>query len=124
MSYRLLLVLKFMGVLTYAGGLTAAFLSDAPLTRRRAVHQIAAGGLLVTWLTGYALVTQSGQHPGGLGELWVSGGLGLSLVSYLALIHSVTHGSRTPLVFACAAGPLLLVVTLMVFRPTWTLLGR
>jgi hypothetical protein len=121
LTYRLLLVLKFVGVVLYGGGLIAGFAATVPADRKRAVHAIASPGLVLTWLAGYLLTTQL-ILP--LTELWILGGLVLSLVSQLALVHSVSRGRRTLGAFAAAFGPLLLVLGLMVFRPTWAQVGR
>lgn len=114
--YRFILVLKLVGVIAYAGGLAGAFFAEAPADRRRAVHAVASPALLVVWTTGYALTSQLGVA---LTELWVLGALVLSLGSVLALVHSVTRERRTPAAFAAAAIPLVAVLVLMVFRPTW-----
>jgi len=114
--YRLILLLKLVGVVAYAGGLAGAFLATAPGDRRRAVHAIASPSLFVVWITGYALTSLLGVA---LTELWVMGGLLLSLASLLALTHSVTRGRRTVAAFAMAAVPFVAVLGLMVFRPTW-----
>ena len=114
--YRLILLLKLVGVLLYAGGLIAAFVSTSLKERKRAVHAIASPGLVVTWVGGYLLTTQL-HLP--LTELWIIGGLVFSLISQLALVYSVSRDRRTVPAFLAAAIPLLLVVALMVFRPTW-----
>ena len=115
--YRLILLFKLIGVLLYAGGLIAAFVSTSPKERKRAVHAIASPGLVLTWAGGYLLTTQ--LHLS-LTELWILGGLVLSLVSQLALVHSVSRDRRTVPAFLAAAIPLLGVPALMVFRPTWS----
>ncbi|MDB4973864.1 MAG: hypothetical protein JWN48_2205 [Myxococcaceae bacterium] len=118
--YKAVLVLKLTGVLAFAGGFAAAFLASGLPERRRAVHGLASPALLLVWLTGYFLTTEL-QIP--LTELWILGALVLSLVSMLALVHSVSRDRRTRPVFLVAAIPLLLVLVLMVFRPTWATLG-
>jgi hypothetical protein len=47
------------------------------------------------------------------------GGLALSLVSQLALVRSVARDLRTRGAFFSAALPIVVVLWLMVFRPTW-----
>jgi hypothetical protein len=114
--YRLVLVLKFVGVLLYAGGLIASFVASSLAERRRAVHAVASPGLLLTWIAGY-LLTLEQQIP--LTEAWTLGGLFCSLASQLALVNSVSRDRRTPGAFLAAFVPLLAVLVLMVFRPTW-----
>ena len=115
--YRLLLVLKFLGVLGYAGGLVAAFVATAPAERKRAVHAIASPALLVTWVAGWLLADRLGVA---LTELWVLGGLVLSCVSLLALIRAARRPRSDRVAFATAAAPLVAVVVMMAFRPTWS----
>lgn len=114
--YRLLLVFKFVGVCAYAGGLVASFVATTHADRKRAVHSIASPGLLATWVAGYLLTTQVNVT---MTELWILGGLVLSLASQIALIRSLKSATRTVSAFAAAAVPLILVLALMVFRPTW-----
>ena len=115
--YRLILLFKLVGVLLYAGGLIAAFVATSLKERKRAVHAIASPGLVLTWAAGYSLTTQL-HLP--LTELWILGGLGLSLVSQLALVHGVSRDRRTVPALLATAIPLFLVLALMVFRPTWS----
>lgn len=119
-TYRLLLLCKFLGVVTYAGGLAGSFLASAPEERKRAVHLVASPGLLVTWAAGAALANLLGLR---LIELWLFGGFALSLISQLALVASVARGRRSLAALACSAGPLAGVLALMVFRPTWAQLA-
>src|SRR5262245_13953854 len=112
--YRLLLLLKFIGVALYAGGLVAGVVPSSLADRRRAVHRIASPGLVVVWIAGYLLV-RSLLLP--LTEAWILGGLVLSVVSQLALIRSVAGEVRSPVATGVAAGALLLILVLMVFRP-------
>lgn len=117
MTYsRVLLLVKLVAVLGYAGGLVAAFVSAAPAERKRAVHRIASPALLVVWLSG-VLLTMEQSVP--LTEAWIAGGLVLSLASQLALVHSVVRERRSAGAFLAAALPLAAVLYLMVFRPTW-----
>jgi hypothetical protein len=115
--YRLVLLFKLVGVLLYAGGLVTAFVSTSLKERKRAVHAIASPGLVLTWAAGYFLTTEL-HLP--MTELWIIGGLGLSLVSQLALVYSVSRDKRTVPALLAAAIPLFLVLALMVFRPTWS----
>lgn len=115
--YLPLLVLKFVAVLAYAGGLTARFVADGAAARRRAVHGIASPALVVVWLTGWGLTQVSGTP---LSELWVLAGLVLSLVSQLALVYGVARDVRALPAFVAATLPLLLVLLAMVYRPRWS----
>lgn len=116
-AYRLLLVLKFLGVLGYAGGFVAVFVSSSPVERRRAVHAIASPALLVTWLAGWLLADRLGIA---LSELWILGGLVLSCASLVALMRAARRPASDRIAFAMAAAPLVAVVVLMAFRPTWS----
>ena len=115
-TYRLLLLFKLVGVVIYAGGLVGSFVATSLADRKRAVHNVASPGLVVTWVAGYLLSTQVNVT---LMELWIVGGLLFSIASQLALVRSVARDQRTPAAFAAAAIPLFLVLALMVFRPTW-----
>jgi hypothetical protein len=120
-SYRLLLFIKFVAVAAYAGGVIASFVASAPKERSRAAHSIASPALLVVWITGYLL---SLQHGVSLAELWTAGGLSLSFFSQFALVYAVgKKGSRSPTAFALVAIPFVLVLFLMVYKPTWQTLG-
>lgn len=116
--YRLLLVLKLVSVLAYGGGLVAAFVASAPEERRRAVHKIASPALLAIWVTGYGLASMLGIS---LMELWLMAALVLSLASQIALVRAVSKDERSRADFWAATVPLVVVVMLMVFRPTWDL---
>jgi hypothetical protein len=114
---RVLLVIKLVAVLGYAGGLAAAFAPSSLAERRRVVHRVASPALLVVWLSG-VLLTLEQSIP--ITEAWIAGGLALSLASQLALVKSVTRDVRTPRAFLGAVLPLVAVIYLMVFRPTWS----
>jgi small neutral amino acid transporter SnatA (MarC family) len=116
LTYQLLLLVKFIGVVVYGGGLVAAFLSTSLPERKRAVHRVASPALLVIWVAGFFLTLELGVS---LLELWIIGGLVLSFVSQGALVRSVTRDTRSVSAFLFAACPLVLVLALMVFRPTW-----
>jgi hypothetical protein len=119
--YAVVLVFKFLGVLGYAGGLIAAFVSADPAERKRAAHRIASPCLLLTWFAGYFLVALRGPR---LFELWVVGGLVLSLASHLVLVTSVARGRRDARAFVGAVSPLVGVVILMASKLTWSALLR
>jgi hypothetical protein len=112
----LLLLVKLLAVLGYAGGLGASLLSRSLSERRRAVHSIASPCLAVVWLTGYVLTERLGV---GLGELWVLGGLAGSFVSLSAAIASL-HVPRPARAGAISALALATALALMVLRPTWS----
>ena len=114
--YRVILLIKLVGVLLYAGGLIGSFVATSLVDRKRAVHSIASPGLVITWTAGYLLTTQL-HLP--LTELWILGGIVLSLASQLALVYSVARDRRTASALVTSVGPLFLVLVLMVFRPTW-----
>ena len=114
--YRFILLIKFVGVLLYAGGLIGSFVATSLVDRKRAVHSVASPGLVITWSAGYLLITQL-HVP--LTELWILGAIVLSLVSQLALVYSVSRDRRTVGAFVMSGVPLFLVLVLMVFRPTW-----
>ncbi len=117
MTYRIILLVKFVGVLLFAGGMIGSFIATTPVDRKRAVHSIASPGLLITWIAGYLLTTQLGIP---LTELWILGGILLSLLSQIALSHSVAREPRHKAAVAVSLISLLLVLLLMVFRPTWS----
>jgi hypothetical protein len=118
MGYRFLLLLKFVGVALYAGGLIASFLTSDLQERKRAVHNVASPGLLLIWVVGYLLSTEISVP---LTECWILGGLVLSLASQMALVRSASRDRRTVGSVLAAAIPLLLVLVLMVYRPTWSM---
>lgn len=114
--YRLLLLLKFVGVVLYGGGLIGALATTSPLDRKRAVHAIASPGLVVTWTAGYLLTLQLNLA---LTEPWILGGLSLSLVSQLSLVAMASRERRTWAGALLAAVPFFFVLVLMIFRPRW-----
>lgn len=115
-GYRVLHVLKFLGVALLAGGTIASFVAHAPAERRLAVHGLASPGLLLTWVAGYLLSLSLGV---GLNELWTAGGLVSSFGAHLALLGSVRRRRSLSTVVAVSA-PLFVTLLLMVFRPTWS----
>jgi hypothetical protein len=114
--YLLLKIAKVLALLVYAGGSCAAFVAEDPSRHKVLVHRVASPALLVTWLAGYGLSLVT--HVS-LSELWISGGLLLSLVSQLALVFSAAKGRRDGITLAWVTVPLVMVVVLMVVRPTW-----
>ncbi len=118
-AYQAVLALKFVGIMVLAAGLGAAFICTARQDRKLAVHRVASPGLLMTWLCGYVLLLLSGWP---LFELWVVGGFVLSLVAHTILVYSVERDRRGLSPLMMSSLPLVLVVGLMVLRPTWTAL--
>jgi hypothetical protein len=114
--YRSLLLLKLLAVLGYAAGLGGGLLASSLPERQRAVHRLASPALLGVWLSGYVLAERLGV---GLLELWVLGGLCGSFVSLGALIASL-HTARRVGPGALSVAALVVVLALMVYRPTWS----
>ncbi len=83
------------------------------------MHRIASPALLVIWVAGFLLTVKLGVS---LLELWIVGGLAFSFVSQGALVRSVVRDARSTSAFLFAALPLVIVLGLMVFRPTWEVL--
>lgn len=119
--YQLLLIVKFLGVMGYAGGIVAAFATSGEAEGKRALHGIASPALLVTWMAGYSLLAISGLP---MFELWPVGGLVFSLASNAALVVFITKGQRTKAAFAWVVVPLVVVVGLMVVKPEWRVFSR
>ena len=115
MAYQLILFIKFLGILLYAGGVAGAFLVEDPAARRRATHLVASPGLALTWTMGYLLARTLHIR---FHEIWILGGFWFSLASLLMLIRSVKRGRRTPGAFLATAAPYLMALALMIFRPS------
>jgi len=115
-AYQVLLVCKFLSVMGFAGGATAAFLTKEVSERKRAVHHVASPCLLAVWLAGYALLILRGWP---LFELWIIGSLALSLSANVALGYCAARGRRDLAAFAGVVAPVAVTVGLMVFKPTW-----
>jgi hypothetical protein len=115
--YMLARILKFLALFTYVGASAASWTATSLHERRRAVHNIASPALLAVWLAGYTLAWLRGTSPF---ELWMLGGLLLSLGANLGLIHAAASGVRTPWTVARYALPLGLTIVLMVLRPQWS----
>jgi hypothetical protein len=119
--YQSLLIVKFFGVMGFAGGTAGAWLASSLVDRKRAVHVVASPSLLVTWCCGFALLALSGLP---MFELWVIGGWVLSMVSNMALVVAVAKEQRTLGAFVWTTLPLLGVVALMVVKPLWVQVVR
>lgn len=114
--YSLLKIAKFLAILVYVGGLGAAFVARDSKWQALLVHRVASPALLLAWCLGYALTAVIGVN---LTELWVLGGLGLSLASHSALVFSAAKGRQDRAILAFATIPLVLTIVLMVTKPTW-----
>lgn len=114
--YRCFLVLKFLSVMGFAGGALATFLATDMAARKRAVHRVASPNLLVVWLSGYALLMLNGWP---LFELWVVVSLLLSVVVNGVLSYCAARNRNGAAEVLCTLLPLVGIVVLMVFRPTW-----
>lgn len=114
--YQCILVLKFLSVMGFAGGAIATFLAKDANTQKQAVHRVASPSLLAVWLSGYALLMIQ-DWP--LFELWVVGSLLLSVIANGALSYCAAQGKRGPRELLCTALPVICIVVLMVFKPTW-----
>jgi uncharacterized membrane protein len=116
-AYQCVLVIKFLAIMAFAGGALAAFLASDAAARKRAVHRIASPSLLLVWLCGYTLLIMSG---GALFELWVVGALLLSFVANTSLAYSATANLSKKTAMLTITLPIVLVIILMVLKPTWT----
>ena len=118
--YRLLLLVKFVGVLLFAGSAVALVVARDLEDRKVAVHRVGSPGLLITWGAGYALTEASGVP---FTELWVLGAFALTFLAQGALTWSVSRPGRPvrgPATVAAAC--LLAVLALMIWKPQWVAL--
>lgn len=116
LAYRLVLVLKFMAVVAFSGGVGAALLTPDAKTRKDAVHRVVSPALLVTWLSGYGLLAL-GRWP--LFDLWVVGSVLLSFIVNSALAYCAARDKRGAGAVLAVLAPLAGIVVLMVLKPTW-----
>jgi hypothetical protein len=115
-AYQVLLVLKFLGVLGFAGGAITAFLAGDTATRRSAVHRVASPCLLATWVFGYVLLALNGWP---MFEFWIVAAIFLSLIANGLLAYCVARDRRSLQAFLWSAAPVVVIVVLMVRKPTW-----
>lgn len=115
-AYQSLLVIKFVAVFLFVGGAIAALASKDTDTRKRALHRISSPGLLLTWLTGYALIVLN-QWP--LFELWVTVSVVLSIIAHGLLSFCVVHRRHDAGAIVWTSLPIFIIIVLMVFQPTW-----
>ncbi|HVK72248.1 MAG TPA: hypothetical protein VM734_02980 [Kofleriaceae bacterium] len=121
LRYELLRFAKFAGVLTFAGGAIASLLATELAARRVAVHRVASFGLLVTWVAGYLLADLLARP---LSSPWLLGGFALSFVLQGVLTWSVADDGRRGLrVTGPVVGLLAGTLALMIWRPTWAMVG-
>lgn len=122
LPYELIRFLKFAGVLGFAGGAVASLVARDLDSRRIAVHRVASPSLLVAWIGGY-LLAEVLARP--LSELWIVAGFALSFLTQGALVWSVSvEGRRGPRACVAVVGFLVANLAIMVWRPTWAMVGR
>jgi hypothetical protein len=114
--YPWLLLLKLSAVLVYAGGYLAAYVADDVSTRKRAAHRIASPALLVTWLSGFGLLMLMGLP---LFEAWTVVPLLLSVLANGVVTFLVERDVRKPSAWLAPAFLVVVIVGMMVFKPTW-----
>jgi hypothetical protein len=114
LPFQLLLLIKLSAVLAFAGGAFASVLSSSVAEQKRAVHTVASPALVVIWISGYLLAQRLGAP---LMELWLLSGGVLSIAALLGLMVAVHRGRRGW--FALTGVSLLVVLAMMIFRPTW-----
>lgn len=112
-AYRPLLLVKFAGVLLFAGGAFAALLADDRATRQWATHRPASLGLLLIWCSGFALAHVTAVP---LNAPWIIGGFVTSLAAHIVLTASVRRDARRGHAVAVAL-LLLAALALMIWRP-------
>jgi hypothetical protein len=117
---KCIVIAKLLSLLTYAGGVVAAFVAKEQDERRLAVHSIASTGLLASSSSRTASVWLSGTK---LFELWIVVAFALSLVSQLALVHSVVKQDSSSAVFTRCALLLVVIVSLMLMKPLWSIVS-
>jgi hypothetical protein len=121
LRYHLLLLVKFTGVLLFAGGAMASFIASDLEARKAAIHRQGSLGLLLTWLSGFGLAHTLGWT---LTQLWLVAGLAVSFVTQGVLTWSVA-APGPPKRGAASAVAALVVATLaiMIWKPTWQMVG-
>jgi hypothetical protein len=107
-------VFKWIGVLTFVSGLAGAFLLRDPDQQRQAATWLAAPGMVVTWLGGYALLE---DHGFSLRSTWVSGALLITIAQLHLALAAVRTPGRRLLYGAVAAALLIVTLVLMIERP-------
>jgi hypothetical protein len=121
LRYHLLLLVKFAGVLLFAGGAMASFVASDLEARKGVIHRQGSLGLLLTWLSGFGLAHTLGWT---LTQLWLIAGLAVSFVTQGILTWSVAAPGRPKRGPAIAVGALITVtLAIMIWKPTWKLVG-
>ncbi len=115
-AYHAALLIKFIGVALFTGGMGANLVATGMHERKVAVHRIASPGLLLTWLGG-AGAAEMTAIP--LTEAWTLGGVFFSFLSMSALVISVSREKKSLGMTLFAVMPLFVVLILMIARPTW-----
>ncbi len=122
LPYELIRLVKFAGVLAFAGGAIAALITSDLANRRVAVHRVASPGLLVTWIGGY-LLADALARP--WTELWILAGFGGSFALQGILVWTVSIEARPSAAMRAAViGLLGSLLVVMIWRPTWAMMGR
>jgi hypothetical protein len=121
LRYHLLLLVKYTGVLLFAGGAMASFIASDLEARKRAVHRQASLGLGLTWLSGFALAYTLGWT---LTQLWLIAAVVTSILINGILSYTVGAPDR-PKRGPAIAVAVLFVATLgvMIWKPTWKLVS-
>lgn len=114
--YALLLIVKLLAVLAYAGGACASLLAEDEPRRKRFAHRIASPSLVLVWSAGFVLVALSGWR---WNELWIVASLLLSFASNAALSWGAARAQHRRGASLVTLATLALVVALMVLKPTW-----
>lgn len=114
-SYHILYILKFIAIMVFSGGFMGAFLSKSDKERKFAVHGIASPGLTAVWFIGFLLARET-HYP--LTSFFIVWGFLLSLLSLFLAMLAVSKQRHGMTPFIVAASPLILVLYLMVTRPT------
>lgn len=115
-AYQAVLIVKFASVLVVAGGYLGAYVAESKAARKRAVHRIASLALLVVWLSGFSLLLLVGLP---LFEAWIDAGVLLSVVAHGVVTYLVERDVRRATSWLWPAALLLLIVVVMVLKPTW-----
>ena len=122
LTYLLIRFAKFAGVLAFAGGAIGALVAPDLATRKTLVHRVASPGLLAVWGFGLLLAFRLGRP---WSELWILGAFATSFVLQGLLTWRaarVEHGGPGPAAVALAL--LVASLALMIWRPTWAMVGR
>jgi hypothetical protein len=121
LTYLLLRFAKFAGVLAFAGGAIGALVARDLDARRALVHRVASSGLLVLWVAGVLLAQRLGRP---WSELWVLAAFAATFVVQGALTWRAARAENGgPGVVVVVVGLLAVSLWLMIWRPTWAMVG-